>query len=39
MKDIHHFANLGVRLANSEDHGVFVHSISRSSLVVKIKKK
>ena len=39
VKDIHRLANLGVRLPDSKDGGVFVHQVSQSSLVVEIKEK
>lgn len=38
-KDIHCLANLGVRLLDSEDGGVAVQNMSKSSLVSEVKEK
>lgn len=39
VKDIQHFANLGIRLLHSEDGGVIVQEIAKSSLFAKVKEK
>ena len=39
VKDIHHFANLGVHLLDSKDGGVMLQEVVRSSLGMAIKEK
>ena len=39
MRDIHRFANLRVHLLDSEDGGVFVQEVAKSSLGAKAIKK
>ncbi|PHT55763.1 hypothetical protein CQW23_04249 [Capsicum baccatum] len=39
VKDILRLANLGVRLLDSEDGGVIVHEIAKSSLCAEVKEK
>lgn len=39
MKEIYHLANLRVQLTDSKDGGVFVLSVSQSSLIVEIEEK
>lgn len=39
MKDIYRLANLGVSLMDSEDRGVIVQEVVKSSLSAKVKEK
>ena len=39
VKDIHRLANLGIRFLTSEDGGVIVQEVARSSLDAEVKKK
>ena len=39
VKDIHRLANLGVRLLDSEEGGVIVHDLAKSSLCAEVKEK
>ena len=39
VKDIHRLANLGVWLLDSEDGGMIVHDLAKSSFCAEVKEK